>query len=144
MWRGCFDSGCLVSLRTKEFNQCYVSFPHAHHSQAPYIILQNNWNTLFSCFPKIERFLYRLCARYPSRIKMTQNKAYSLHSLSREQISRYARQLIIPALGPAGQSRLLASSALVVGAGGLGSPLLLYLAAAGVGTIGVIGIVTLM
>lgn len=54
------------------------------------------------------------------------------------QIERYARHLILDEVGGAGQAKLLASKVLVVGAGGLGSPLLLYLAAAGVGTIGII------
>ena len=54
------------------------------------------------------------------------------------QIERYARHILLPEVGGTGQVRLLQSSALVVGAGGLGSPVLLYLAAAGVGRIGVI------
>ncbi len=57
--------------------------------------------------------------------------------LSEEQFQRYARHLILDEVGEEGQARLLSSRVLVVGAGGLGSPLLLYLAAAGVGTIGV-------
>src|SRR4051812_4326710 len=58
--------------------------------------------------------------------------------LSEEQFRRYARHLILDEVGEEGQEKLLASHVLVVGAGGLGSPLLLYLAAAGVGTLGVI------
>src|SRR4030081_4103305 len=59
-------------------------------------------------------------------------------ALSGEQFQRYARHLILDEVGEEGQAKLLASRVLVVGAGGLGSPMLLYLAAAGVGTIGVI------
>jgi adenylyltransferase/sulfurtransferase len=57
--------------------------------------------------------------------------------LSAEQRERYSRHLRVPEVGEAGQARLLDSSVLLVGAGGLGSPAGLYLAAAGVGTIGV-------
>jgi adenylyltransferase/sulfurtransferase len=54
------------------------------------------------------------------------------------QIDRYARHLVLPEIGEEGQAKLLGAKVLVIGAGGLGSPLLLYLAAAGVGTLGVV------
>ncbi|MBX9634029.1 MAG: ThiF family adenylyltransferase, partial [Magnetospirillum sp.] len=59
-------------------------------------------------------------------------------NFSEDQIRRYARHIILPEMGGIGQAKLLESRVLVVGAGGLGSPLILYLAAAGVGTIGVV------
>jgi molybdopterin/thiamine biosynthesis adenylyltransferase/rhodanese-related sulfurtransferase len=58
--------------------------------------------------------------------------------LSPDQKQRYSRHLLIPEVGAAGQTRLLGSKALFIGAGGLGSPSALYLAAAGVGTIGIV------
>ena len=58
--------------------------------------------------------------------------------LSAEQKQRYSRHLLIPEVGSAGQAKLLGSRALLIGAGGLGSPSALYLAAAGVGTIGIV------
>ncbi len=60
------------------------------------------------------------------------------NTLSSEQRARYSRHLLLPQVGEEGQQRLLASRALIIGAGGLGSPVALYLAAAGVGTIGIV------
>jgi adenylyltransferase/sulfurtransferase len=61
-----------------------------------------------------------------------------LPELSHEEILRYSRHLLIPEVGLAGQRKLKASSALVIGTGGLGSPVALYLAAAGVGRLGLV------
>ncbi len=58
--------------------------------------------------------------------------------LTDEQFHRYARHLILDEIGEAGQAKLLAARVLIVGAGGLGSPLLLYLAAAGIGRLGIV------
>ena len=57
---------------------------------------------------------------------------------SEAQVERYARHIVLEEVGGVGQAKLLEAKVLVIGAGGLGSPLLMYLAAAGVGTIGVV------
>jgi adenylyltransferase/sulfurtransferase len=58
--------------------------------------------------------------------------------LREDQIERYSRQIILPNVGGKGQEELLAAKVLIIGAGGLGSPAALYLASAGIGTIGII------
>src|SRR5436189_2644599 len=60
----------------------------------------------------------------------------SVTQLNPEQVNRYKRHLILPEVGMEGQKKLLNSKVLCIGAGGLGCPISLYLAAAGVGTIG--------
>ncbi len=67
-----------------------------------------------------------------------EKEASSLPALSNEEIERYSRHLIMPEVGLRGQQRLKAASVLMIGAGGLGAPLGMYLAAAGVGRLGIV------
>src|SRR5688572_33332389 len=71
---------------------------------------------------------------------MTQSMSENKTQLNNEQINRYKRHLILPEVGMAGQLKLLNAKVLCIGAGGLGCPISMYLAAAGVGTIGLVDI----
>jgi len=64
--------------------------------------------------------------------------AMQMLEFTEDEIQRYARHILLPEVGAEGQARLRASSVLIIGAGGLGSPVALYLAAAGVGRIGIV------
>ncbi len=84
------------------------------------------------------RFLDGLYTEIKDEDKVSIIPAIAGGSLSEDEVERYSRQIILSEIGGKGQEKLLNSSVLVVGSGGLGSPVLLYLAAAGIGRIGVV------
>jgi sulfur-carrier protein adenylyltransferase/sulfurtransferase len=72
------------------------------------------------------------------KVRAASDRAASANELNAEEIKRYSRHLIMPEVGVDGQKKLKAGSVLCIGAGGLGSPAAMYLAAAGVGRIGIV------
>jgi sulfur-carrier protein adenylyltransferase/sulfurtransferase len=84
---------------------------------------------------------YTNVASMTGGITLWKDRGYKVEvprSLTREQKERYGRHLLLPEVGPEGQAKLLDAKVLLLGAGGLGSPTALYLAAAGVGTLGIV------
>ncbi|MDN5248813.1 MAG: ThiF family adenylyltransferase, partial [Alphaproteobacteria bacterium] len=63
---------------------------------------------------------------------------HNINKLNNEEIERYSRQIILPQIGGAGQQKLKATKILIIGAGGLGAPVLQYLSAAGIGELGIV------
>ncbi len=149
-------SSTLVDVReASEWEQGYI--PGAHHVSKSYIEQQ-----IEGIAPDRDQPLVLYCAGgvrslfaaqtlqemgYTNVVSMAQGfqgwKSAGLPFdkpvvLGTEQKQRYSRHLLIPEVGTAGQAKLLGSKALLIGAGGLGSPAALYLAAAGVGTIGLV------
>src|SRR3954466_5748566 len=88
-----------------------------------------------------EQLGYENVASMNGGITLWKDRGYDVEvprSLTKEQRERYSRHLLVPEIGLEGQTKLLSAKVLLLGAGGLGSPTALYLAAAGVGTLGIV------
>src|SRR3954468_6548947 len=88
-----------------------------------------------------EQLGYENVASMNGGITLWKDRGYDVDvpkSMTKEQRERYSRHLLVPEIGLEGQTKLLESKVLLLGAGGLGSPTALYLAAAGVGTLGIV------
>jgi sulfur-carrier protein adenylyltransferase/sulfurtransferase len=95
----------------------------------------------FRALPTLDQLGYEDAVSMAGGIAAWQELGHPVETssaLDEQQRNRYSRHLLIPEVGEEGQSRLLESSILLIGAGGLGSPAALYLAAAGVGRIGIV------
>ena len=91
-----------------------------------------------SIIPRLQGAALRLTFSQLDRVPDPRSATEPTRNFSHEEIRRYSRHLIVPEVGMEGQKKLKASSVLLIGAGGLGRPLALYLAAAGVGRIGIV------
>src|SRR5207245_9922297 len=80
----------------------------------------------------------RRCAPYHEDVLITAGEGSNGFMLSADELDRYARHIVLREVGGPGQAALKEASVLVIGAGGLGAPALMYLAAAGIGTLGVV------